>query len=132
MDETQVGVTPVFMSVIVRRALDLGIQRGLGIVIEPEHASVHRFTYFQNTDLTGFCESNPTRGNLRKPVRSQRLDFRDPEFEPVIVFAQGELQARLQVFQVITWEAGQGFCRALILDVPKDSRAEGFQPGGDL
>jgi hypothetical protein len=41
MDETQVRVAPVFMTVIIHRALDLGGQRGLGVVIEPEHASIH-------------------------------------------------------------------------------------------
>ena len=128
MDETQVGVTPVFMTVIIHRPLDLGCQGGLGVVIKPEHASVHFMSTFRGFDMAAALVECRV-GCIETRRLLNHLYFWDPELEPVIAFAQGKLQTGLQLVQAVALDAAQLLGRAVILDVPEDARAEGFQPG---
>jgi hypothetical protein len=47
MDEAQVGVTSVFVAVVVHGLFDLGGEGSFGVIIEPEHAGVHDISSFQ-------------------------------------------------------------------------------------
>ena len=49
------------------------------------------------------------------------LDFRDPELEPLIAFAQGELQPGLEMFESGAVDTGQVVSGAVILDIAEDA-----------
>lgn len=46
VDETQVWVAPIFMTVVVDRFVDFGRESGFRVIVEPEHASVHTISAF--------------------------------------------------------------------------------------